>query len=172
MPNANSVSVYAKDISIVQGSYGPGDVLSVPIAEATIIAEGDLVNSSATGQAECLDAAGDNDTFIGVSQSLSRDGDTGDISVLIRCLIKGKLAASANTYLGYGLKYNAGPGSSGSHTGTTAWSFVAATAGADLIAWAAENLTSGTGPFKILINSLAQSAAIGAGGGFWEAAAA
>ena len=143
------------------------------MASSTIIAKGDLVNSSSAGKAEVVDDASDNDTFIGVSANQSLDGDTQNIDVYARCIIRGRLAAAATTYIGYGLIYSAGPGSSGSHTGTDSWAFANdASGGGDVIAWARENVTSGTGPFKIIIDSFMVGAGIGAGGGFWEGAAA
>lgn len=169
---ARSVSVYATGITLAKAPDFLFDMITMPVASATIIAKLDLVNHDDSGNVTIVDAAGDNDTYIGLAGEMSLNGDTAQLLCWCKALFYGSLGAAATTRPGKALAYNGGPGTSGSHTGTTAWTFTAATSGADGIAWAKENLTSGAGPFLMYTDSFIVSVGNTAGAGFWEAPAA
>ncbi len=166
-----TASTYAPGIDIVQVPNDKLDIIALPVASGTIIARGDLVNTS-SGNSVVVDAAGDNASYAGVSGSLSRNGDTAKITVYCRCIFNGSMSGSSTLYAGVGLVFNAGPATSGSHTGTTSWTFVEDSSGADIIAWANENLTSSAGPFEIRTDSFMVGVGVGSGAGFWEGPAA
>lgn len=169
---AKSVSVYSTGIQLAKAPDSLFDMITMPVASATIIAKLDLVNHDDSGNVIVVDAAGDNDTFIGMSGEMTLNGDTADVLCWCKALFYGSLGSAATTRPGKALKYNGGPASSGTHSGTTAWSFTAASSGADGIVWAKENLTSGTGPFLMYLDSFIVSVGNTGGAGFWEAPAA
>ena len=169
---ARSVSVYSTGIQLAKAPDSLFDMITMPVASATIIAKLDLVNHDDSGNVTIVDAAGDNDTYIGLAGEMSLNGDTAKLLCYCKAMFYGSLGSAATTYPGKALKYNGGPGTSGSHAGTTAWSFSQASSGADGICWAKETLSSGTGPFLIYTDSFIVSVGNTGGTGFWEAPAA
>jgi len=167
---ARSVSVYATGIELAAAPTSPFDMITMAVASATIIAKLDLINHNDSGSALVLDATTDNDTYVGLSAEMSLNGDTADILVWCKAMFYGSLGTAATTYYGKALTYNAGPGSSGSHTGTTAWSFVAASSGGDALCWAKSKGTSTD--YLMYTDSFIVSVGNTGGAGFWEAPAA
>jgi hypothetical protein len=142
--------------------YGEDDALNklhMPIASATVIARGDLMEYE-SGAVTVVDAAGDNVTFVGVSLDLSRNGDTDDVNILLR----GKLnltVASATYAIGKALKYSSGANG-------TDWVLTGATSGADGIAWSAQYKGSSVTNLDVFFDSFLVGAGIGSGSGVWE----
>lgn len=85
--------------------YGDGrtDRLKVPIASATTIEKGDYI-SYESNKAVLMDAAGEDDSFAGIAETTSRDGDTTDLVCITKCVLETDVTSAIYT-LGQGLKY-------------------------------------------------------------------
>lgn len=117
------------------------DRINVPVESSTVIAPGDLI-SYESGYAVKLDAANEDATFLGVSESQSKSGETDDIIVIRRGIFESVVASAAYT-IGSALAYNASNGNLEASTANT-------------IAWAYQdskgaNVTS----LKVLVDALA-----------------
>lgn len=148
--------------SNVRFLHGMDDQLNkihVPVASATVLAPGDLVEYE-SGAITVVDGASDNVTFIGASMDISRNGDTAYVNVLARGRINIG-CTSATSVIGKAMKYAAGANG-------TAWSVVAATSGADGIMWSLEYNGSAVTDLDCHFDSFLVGAAIGSGNGLWE----
>src|SRR5574343_359867 len=118
--------------SNVRFLYGLDDQLNklhIPVASATVLAPGDLLEYE-SGAVTVVDAAGDNVTFAGVCIDLSRNGDTAPVNVLLRGRVNIGID-SATTAVGTAMKYSSGANG-------TDWKLTAASSGADGIMWSLE----------------------------------
>lgn len=146
-------------------SNNPLDVIKLPVASATVLAVGDLLKGYTSDCVVAVSAANDSDAFVGLSNSLSRSGDTMDVEVLIRVIASVTLSSSTALDAGDGLIYVAGANG-------TDWTFNVDTSGTNILAWAFEmQNTAGTGPVSVLFDSYMLSAGRASGDGFWEASA-
>jgi hypothetical protein len=144
--------------------YDALTLVDVPIASATLVAPGDLINL-ASDLAVVVDAAADSDTFIGPSLHASLNGETFPIVVATRCTCRVTLASATALDIGDGLIYSAGANG-------TDWTFAAdAGSGVDIIFWSMQQLdTAGTGPVKVFTDSREVVGARAAGAGLWDKA--
>jgi len=98
------------------------DRISVPIESATVVASGDLISYEG-GYAVKLDAAAEDATFLGVSESQSKVGETDDLVVIRKCIAESVVASAAYT-IGAALAYNASNGNLEASTANTiAWAY-------------------------------------------------
>lgn len=148
--------------SNVRFLYGDSDQLNklhFPVATATVLAPGDLVEYE-SGAITVIDGASDNTTFTGCSLDISRNGDTAMVNVLLRGRIN-ITCVSATSAIGDAFKYYAGANG-------TDWSVTAATAGADGIMWALEYNASAVTDLDCHFDVFLIGAGIGGGAGTWE----
>lgn len=88
---------------VVQYGDGRTDRVQVPIASATEIEKGDLI-SYESNKAVLVDAVTEDDTFAGIAETTSENGDTDDLVVITKCVLD--IDVTSGTYtLGQGLKY-------------------------------------------------------------------
>lgn len=127
--------------------HNPVKVVDIPVASATVIAPGDLIDvSGSTGMA--FVHAGDNSTFVGVALNGSESGEIRPISVARECVVEALLVSgSSDVVVGDAVKRSAGANG-------TAWSFTKATA--EGIMWANESISNGNrGEFYVDSSALA-----------------
>ena len=121
--------------------YGDGrtDRVDVPIASATTIEKGDFI-SYESNKAVLMDNVGEDDTFCGMAETTSTNGDTENLVVLTKCIAEVDTTSATYT-IGQGLMY------------TSENTLVAA--GSDTaIAWSTEYKTSCT-RLRVLIDVVA-----------------
>lgn len=81
-------------------------LISCPIASATVIGVGDLTDKE-SDLAVLLDAAADDQFFIGPSQDYSANGDTLDLVTYGKCMARVKMVSAAYD-IGQKLEYSSG----------------------------------------------------------------
>jgi len=137
----------AKTSNIVILHYGDNkiDKWAIPIESSTVLAKADLVETDGSGNAQAVDSA-ETPTFLGVSDAYSGSGDTDDLPVVMKCIIKGKMAAGESATIGKAQKYSAGANG-------TDWTFASDTA--EGIVWALETIsTAGSGKLMVDVRRL------------------
>jgi hypothetical protein len=82
------------------------DLVAVPVASATVIAQGDLISYEG-GLAVVLDAEAEDATFIGVAEQGSSVGETTPIAVWNKCIVDAPVTSAAYT-IGASIGLNAG----------------------------------------------------------------
>jgi len=148
--------------SNVRFLYGEDDQLNklhFPVASATVLAPGDLVEYE-SGAITVVDEAGDNTTFVGCSLDMSRNGDTAMVNVLLRGRVNIGID-SATTAVGTAMKYSSGANG-------TAWKLTAAASGADGIMWSLEYNASAVTVLDCAYDAFAIGAGIGSGAGVFN----
>ena len=103
---------------------------NAPITSTEVIAKGDLVDITSSGYIYKMDAAGDNDTFVGVALDASASGETDNVTFSPKCIVEID-TTSADYLVGNGLKY-------------TSANTLVDDGGADTIGWAWEHKSSAT----------------------------
>ncbi len=154
------------NISIVQPQDGMAhwsDIMSVPTGTTDTTAPGDLINM-ASATCEVYDTVNDADSYLGVCNTVHRNGDSIPLTVYTRALIKVTLASAGALVPGDGLIYSAGDNG-------TDWTFTTDSSGTNIIAWAFEVNASTSTTLNALTDSFQVAAGRVSGDGLWEAAA-
>ena len=145
------------NVSVKHGTSDPLNKLHVPVASATVLAPGDFLLYSA-GAVTCVTASTDNETFIGVSLDLSRNGDTAMVNVLLRGILNVGVTSAAYV-VGEALTYAAGANG-------TDWTFASVSAGADGMVHSLQVKTDTV--LDVILDTFLIGASLGGGSGVWE----
>lgn len=147
------------NVRFLHGQDDQLNKLHFPVASATVLAPGDLVEYE-SGAITVIDGASDNTTFVGCSIDLSRNGDTAMVNVLLRGRVNIGID-SATTAVGTAMKYSSGANG-------TDWKLTAASSGADGIMWSLEYNGSAVTDLDCAFDAFAIGAGIGGGSGVFN----
>lgn len=140
--------------------HGQDDALNklhCPVASATVLAPGDFLLYSA-GEVACISASTDNETLIGVSLDISRNGDTAKVNVLLKGILNVGVTSAAYV-VGEALGYSAGANG-------TDWTFASVSSGADGMVHSLQVKTDTV--LDVIIDTMLIGTSLGSGSGLWE----
>jgi len=127
----------------VYGDDSPFGSIFLTVGSSTVLAPMDLVKRSSG--AAVAQTAGNIADFVGPSNDLSRNGDTENMQIYLRCICTCQVT-SATYIIGQSLVSSAGANG-------TAWNLADATSGENGIAWSREYKSSSVTTLEVLFDA-------------------